>query len=81
MIFKTESGSVYEVNESTKKIRRIFGKGSATPRQGKDQEWKDYLSITTTYDNCLLITWSIENNVAKTTMTSPLIEAEDFCVN
>lgn len=43
MKFITQSGSVYEVNSDSKKIRRLSGVKDPTPRQGKDGEWRGYL--------------------------------------
>ncbi len=44
MRFTTISGSVYEVDTESKKIRRLNGKADPTPRQGKDGEWQSYLN-------------------------------------
>ena len=43
MKFTTQSGSVYEINTDSKKIRRLKGKEDPTPRQGKDGEWRPYV--------------------------------------
>lgn len=42
MRFTTQSGSVYEVDVTNKKIRRLSGTTDPTPRQGEDGEWKSY---------------------------------------
>jgi hypothetical protein len=44
--FITETGSVYEVDTENKAIRRLKGKHDPTTRQGKDSEWRSYISIT-----------------------------------
>lgn len=46
MIFITQSGSTYEVNQEQKMVRRLNGKGDATPRQGKDGEWRPFKVMT-----------------------------------
>lgn len=45
MKFTTASGSVYEVNRDSKKIRRLNGAGDPTPRAGKDGEWRSYKEV------------------------------------
>ena len=45
MKFTTQSGSVYEINTDSKKIRRLKGTEDPTPRQGKDGEWRSYADI------------------------------------
>jgi hypothetical protein len=45
MKFTTKSGSVYEINTDSKKIRRLKGTEDPTPRQGKDGEWRPYADI------------------------------------
>lgn len=57
MIFKTLSGSTYEVNKLTKQIRRINGMDDPQPRQGKDGEFKTYSSINVENGKSALIIW------------------------
>jgi hypothetical protein len=45
MIFHTFSGSIYEIDETNKQIRRLTGATNPTPRQGKDCEWRKYDSL------------------------------------
>lgn len=45
MKFTTVSGSVYEVNFDSKKIRRLNGVKDSTSRQGKDGEWRAYKEL------------------------------------
>jgi hypothetical protein len=42
MRFTTASGSVYEVDEKAKKIRRLNGTTDLSPRMGKEGEWRPY---------------------------------------
>ena len=44
--FTTETGSVYELDEEGKQIRRVSGTHSATAHQSPDGEWQTYLSAT-----------------------------------
>jgi len=63
MKFHTQSGSVYEINTDSKKIRRLNGKADPTPRQGKDGEWRTYASLYPEIPKVgeqLLITWAEE---------------------
>jgi hypothetical protein len=46
MIFKTKTGSVYEVDAEANKIRRLQGKNAPTSRQGQDGDWKQYEYIS-----------------------------------
>lgn len=45
MKFQTQSGSVYEVNTDSKKVRRLQGMNDPTPRMGKEGEWRPYFSL------------------------------------
>ena len=45
MIFRTISGSRYEIDFEAKKIRRLHGMINPTTRQGLDGEWKPYTDI------------------------------------
>ncbi len=44
--FDTESGSAYELDAETKRIRRLGGANDPTPRQGADGEWRAYDSAS-----------------------------------
>jgi len=46
MIFKTATGSTYEIDETNKRVRRLSGVKAATARQGKDGDWRPYVDIT-----------------------------------
>jgi len=81
MLFRTESGSSYEVSLKEKKIRRLSGINDPTSRQGSDGEWKEYFSISNpVIGKGLWIAWKIENShlgkIAKSTITSPIISLE-----
>ena len=40
--FTTRSGSLYEIDTSLSRIRRVTGPNPPTQRQGTDGEWQDY---------------------------------------
>lgn len=42
MIVRTRSGSAYELDEVRRRVRRLSGTHSPTPRQGPDGAWKPY---------------------------------------
>lgn len=51
---KTESGSVYELDLTGKRIRRLSGVAAPTARQGADGSWRAYDAI-----------WPIEPRVGR----------------
>ena len=85
MKFTTISGSTYEVDTISKKIRRLAGTENPTSRQGKDGEWKSYEDISLQVGECAMIHWNpkttplLEGNVfggSPATMTSEVVEIE-----
>jgi len=42
MIFHTETGSIYEIDQANKQVRRLTGKNDPTPRQNKDEQWRKF---------------------------------------
>lgn len=74
MIVKTESGSIYEVDLRNKKIRRLHGESDATPRMGKDFEWKVYDTLFVESGGPMMVIWDWvergEQVIAKCTSTS-----------
>lgn len=74
MIYKTETGSVYQVDEPGKRVRRLSGTAAPTPRQGQDGEWKTYASVevlNTSIGRQLWVDWTGAGNG---TLTSPIVE-------
>lgn len=60
MIFITESGSTYEVDEVLKKVRRLRGQADPTPRQGSDGNWREFDSISPVLvGQPVLIVWPV----------------------
>lgn len=45
MRFITLTGSVYEVDDKAKKVRRLNGKENPTRRMGKDGDWRPYAKL------------------------------------
>lgn len=45
MQFTTKSGSVYEVDQVNKRIRRLIGVKETTDRQGPEGEWRSYKDL------------------------------------
>lgn len=76
MKFETASGSLYEVDEENKRVRRLIGVQDPTPRQGSDGEWREYLDRTEiVVGQIALFVWEIVNEdllSAKSTHTSPV---------
>jgi hypothetical protein len=76
MKFETASGSLYEVDEEKKSVRRLIGVQSPTPRQGNDGEWREYLDITDiNVGQGVLFVWSMIPGIistGKSTLTSPV---------
>lgn len=71
-VYKTETGSIYEVDTEKKLVRRIEGTKPPTERQGEDGVWKSYERLYI-YENGLLFTWKTKDGVAKSTLTSKLV--------
>jgi hypothetical protein len=63
MRFETQSGSIYEVDENNKKVRRVAGKFAGTPRVGNDGNWKPYKEITSpiAVGEPVIIVWSVNH--------------------
>jgi hypothetical protein len=66
MKFKTMSGTIYEVDWVSKKVRRLSGTADPTLRQGKDGEWKAFDHMRVCVGECTLIQWDPE--------TTPLLD-------
>jgi hypothetical protein len=81
--FKTISGSVYEVDQDNRKIRRLYGNLEPTKRQGNDNEWKEYETITPIeVGSAVIIGWKVllDNNefLIQSTMTSLVLECSQI---
>lgn len=78
MFATTRSGSLYEIDEESKRVRRLHGVKNPTPRQGQDGEWHTYESMGTGLGGGALFVWSIDNTddgaVARTTQTSTIVK-------
>lgn len=83
IVFKTETGSTYQVDHEVKRIRRLHNtKGLApTERQGQDGEWKSYVDISLAMTGLRVsIVWKydeVPNGViARRTLTSRVVSVE-----
>lgn len=82
MIFKTISGSLYELDTAQRKVRRLTGEANPQPRQGSDGEWKEYADVTDVKVGIsVLIVWEFDSSngddqmvVARSTLTSAVAE-------
>lgn len=79
MIFRTESGSSYEVDQPNNKIRRLYGKLPSTDRVGQDGEWKSFHSLSQLIiGRPVIIVWGFVDDglgkIAQSTCTSFLSE-------
>lgn len=62
MQFITASGSAYEVDEETRRVRRLSGSLAPTERQGPDGVWKEYASISEVVPGLpVMILWKTED--------------------
>jgi len=80
LIFKTATGSLYEIDQENKKFRRLSGILDPTLRVGKDGAWKEYRSLlpdVPTIDSVLMIVWRVtDDGTWQTTVTSPIEEID-----
>ena len=82
MKFRTYTGSVYEVDQQGKRIRRLTGKNEPTSRQGKDNEWRAYNDLILNVGRSAWIFWDPKTTPlldgslggSPTTVTSEVIE-------
>ena len=75
MMFRTISGSTYEVDPQNKKIRRLYGKLPSTDRQGLDGDWKTYHDLSRiVVGQPVIIVWEMAGDIAKSTVTSLIKE-------
>lgn len=71
--FLTESGSIYEIDHTERKVRRVSGKGPGTPRVGTDGSWRTFMDLNQpTVGNAVLIQWRLnpDSGALETTLTS-----------
>ena len=74
----TETGSKYQIDNDNLRARRCSGEKAPTKRMGSDGAWR---SLTEKVNpiagrECILI-WDYINGVAKTTITSRVVEVEE----
>lgn len=68
--FETESGSVYEIDQSTNRLRRLSGAEPGTVLRGTDGEWHSYINVTEiSPGRPLLVDWVWGKRI----ITSPIL--------
>lgn len=80
MIFRTKTGSVYEVDEKQKLARRLSGTGTGTERA--NSHWRAYATADVTLGHPAWITWTEDTNLLEgspdgaipATVTSTVVE-------
>lgn len=76
MIFKTVSGSVYEINRDKKCLRRLSG--TAPSKHPQDFGWRKFLAFFPNViekDSPVLILWDTGSKTnVPTTRTSPVVQ-------
>jgi hypothetical protein len=72
--FTTHSGSRYELDPATSRIRRLSGSHDPTPRQGPDGAWRTYEALGPLEVGAqLVVVWRTgDDGVAECTVTSPV---------
>ncbi len=78
----TASGSVYELDDDNKRVRRLTGIKPPKESQGVDGQWKSYEVAILTYHidgkyQRLAYSWKDEAGIDKTTYTAPIKAAGD----
>jgi len=84
-IVTTSSGSVYEVSETDKTVRRLNGKFDPTPRLSKDGLWRSYDSIHgPEVGSSMVIVWGTDvpllpgnESGVPITYTTPVVSIEE----
>ena len=68
----TTLNSVYEVDTTGRKIRRLSGKNAPTQHTGTDGVWQEYADLTRNGAGGLFIVWDAE----RATWTSEVLDVE-----
>lgn len=77
MRFRTETGSVYELDWQGNRIRRLAGTHAATPAQGADGEWVTYRACSLPVrGQYVSIVWRDGERAAPATITSAVTSIE-----
>jgi hypothetical protein len=79
MIFKTESGSTYEVDQENKRVRRLYGATVPTKLQSADGEWKEYAYMNDVIvGRYVVFLWKepVEGFAVPTTRTNVVVEID-----
>ncbi len=80
MTFRTESGSVYEMDVENQRVRRLNGPRDPTPRQGPDGEWRGYEKALLLETGKMLFVWRHDivdgEAIARCTVTNRIVQEE-----
>lgn len=70
MFITTQSGSIYEIDTTLNRSRRLIGNGPPTERVG--ETWREYARLELEVGQSMVIVWEFdnENAIAKCTLTS-----------
>lgn len=76
MKFKTRSGSWYELDIESNRVRRLIGVKDPTPRQGSEGEWKQlHQPAHVVIGSGAMFVWNCTpEGIYQTTVTSTVIE-------
>ena len=70
MIFRTEHGSVYEVDEVCRNIRRLSG--ARPPKKGVDGEWQPYVELQCSIGRPALVQFQGDSRTMITTRVTEI---------
>ena len=79
--FVTETGSVYQLDETGHRARRLSGTQAPTARVGSDGAWRAYVTATpVVVGQPVVVVWAIDDEpdgtgllTARSTVTSPVV--------
>lgn len=74
----TTANSIYEIDPTERRIRRLAGSHSPTARQGSDGDWQAFHAISAVTPGCpVVIVWRMVGDVAQATQTSPVLAIDE----
>ena len=80
MLVHTESGSLYEVSDDRRRVRRLNNTQGDSTRAGFDGVWKDCLEVrepVVDFPMFIAWRWNEEKCVLETTLTSLVVSIEE----
>ena len=74
----TTYNSIYEIDQAGRRLRRLVGSNTPTPRQGDDGEWQSFHAISAvTVGDPVIIVWRMQGDAAQATYTSPVTAIDE----